>query len=376
MPHAQTRGRSSPCPDDEEAGTGSRRAPPAGPAPAPRPEAPLRAHRKPGSAPLPQQTMTEGGQPGGRGTAAARPPCPVSAAGTGVTAARGRSRPAPLTHRTAPAPSPSATPGGPGAGGGGRASAGSPRGLRDPSAPGAAAPAGGAAGSPAVSLGRSCQKARPSRAGPGRGSPGGQAGRGRGPSPAVGAAAPAAPHLRVGPTQAVSVLSISCRIRSCSGRLSAILDGRDPAVAPLREARGRDRGRRPQQSRAGGSGSRRGGLPGAGRAGGPGGGEVGGEGAGEEEQVAPGRAPPVRLSSPGRGAPGAAREPSQAPPSLGHLWALLSGRDRRQSPLPGATRSAPRERRGTPRARPLSRRRYRRTSYPSRAPLHRAAEAP
>lgn len=124
-----------------------------------------------------------------------------------------------------------------------------PRGGRASPGPEAAAPAGGAAGGPAPSPGRSCQ---PGPAGPGLYGAGGEK-----PSPGGGTSTLAAPHLRVGPTQAVSVLSISCRIRSCSGRLSAILDGRDPAAAPLREAPGRDRGRGRPRSRAGGTGGDR-----------------------------------------------------------------------------------------------------------------------
>lgn len=102
---------------------------------------------------------------------------------------------------------------------------------------------------------------------------------------------PRAPHLSVGPTQAVSVLSISCRIRSCSGRLSAILDGRDPAAAPLREAPREERPR----SRAGAGGNRRGGFAGARWA--WDGGEEGGAAAGEGAPVAPGRALRARTSS-------------------------------------------------------------------------------
>lgn len=75
-------------------------------------------------------------------------------------------------HLTAVAPSPSTTPG-PERGDDGRASAEHSRGLHVPSE---AALAGGAASGPAVSLGRSCQTARPGLACLVRGSPGGRSG--------------------------------------------------------------------------------------------------------------------------------------------------------------------------------------------------------
>lgn len=200
-------------PPKTRARPGSQRRPAHGEAPRTSlpPETP--SHSGAAPAPAPAGDTGRGRGHGGRLGPARRPP--VSAARPGLPAAA----PAPLPVRAA-APSFSA-----------------------------AALGGGAAGGPAGSLGRSCQ----SQAGPWLT---GRRGASRGPSACGAAAAPAAPHLRVGPTQAVSVLSISCRIRSCSGRLSAILDGRDPPAAPLREAPGRDRGRRRPRSPAGGTGSR------------------------------------------------------------------------------------------------------------------------
>lgn len=210
---------------------------------------------------------------------------------------------------------------------------GRPRGMRIPSGLGAAASAGGAAGSPAASLGRSCQNARPGWASPGRTALPGRASRRNGvPSPAVGGAVPAAPHLRVGPTQAVSVLSISCKIRSCSGRLSAILDGRDPAAAPLQEVPGRDRGRRRPWSR-------RGGLPGMETCRWPGR-EC--EGEEREAQVGGGRVRPVPTSSRPLSGEGLRRRrpgsPTKLPRPLG--CPCLAP--------PALPCSAPCERRGTP----------------------------
>lgn len=353
----------------------------------PRPSRPRRAQprRKPGSAPLPRQTMTEGGQPGGGGTAAAspRPPFPVSAAGPGVTATRRRAGPAPCPHRTGPFslhhPAGSwgaAPPQGPGREAAVRPPRGAPGGCTSPpTGPGAAAPASGAAGGPAVSLGRSCQKARPGRAEPGHGSPGGRASRaGRGtlarrwrrgprrPSPQGGSHA--------GCVGALDLLQDPIML----GETLRHLGWEEPAGRAA--AGGTGEGPRAEAAAEPGGGPRAAGVAGAGfpeRRGADG---PGGEGAGEEEQVAVGRARPLRPS------PAVPRGPCQGKGCAG------GGRGARQSPSapwasPGAAAPAPRHplcppqrpvtEQGRPK-RPSSRLRDGRTSCPSRAPLPRRLE--
>lgn len=347
-----------------------------------------RAHRrrKPGSAPRPWQTMTEGGQPGGGGTAAAsaRPPS-LSAQPAGHDSRPGRAGPEPCSHRTAAAPSPSCHPAGgrgatPPQGLGRVAAVGPHRG-----APGAAHPSRTRSG---PSRRRRCgrprcvsgEKLSENAAGPGRGSPEGRAGLARqGTLSRRRRRGLRRPHLRVGPTQAVSVLSISWRIRSCSGRLSAILDGRDQAAVPLREAPGRDRGRRRPQSRAGGRGSRRGwfscteGRPVA-RAG------VRRESKGRERRSRSRRAAPARFA-PARRYPAALASGRAVPRELGENPRPL-GITGRSSPVetrgscprlapPGLPRSAPCDRKGTPEVRPFSRLCDGRTSCPRSTTLRR-----
>lgn len=106
MSHVQARSRIPPRRPDDGVRHGVRAGAPSpaasgGPRhPIPRLRQPRRAHprQKPGSVPLPRQTMTEGDRAGGWGTAAASL---VSAAGLRVTAARGRAGP-PCSNRAAP----------------------------------------------------------------------------------------------------------------------------------------------------------------------------------------------------------------------------------------------------------------------------------
>lgn len=251
--------------------------------------------------------------------------------------------PAPLPVRTAPrraGPFSLRHPGRAGAGGGGRVSAGPPWGLRFPAGPRAAAPA--------VSLGRSCQKARPGRAAALQA--GGRADRARRGTLARPSAPRPPPPLTSG-----WVPRRPCRCsRSPAGSDHALGDSPPSWMGGTRRPRrcGRRRG---GTEGGGGCGAGRGAAGAAGEgcparrgAGGPGGREEGGEGEGEEEQGAPDRARPVCPVP-----PGPPWEPGRAPPSPGHLRALVSGRDRGQLPLPSTTRSAPWQKRDTQSPTPL-----------------------
>lgn len=342
MPPAQARDRSPPCPGDRvSAGTPSPAAL-GGPSPrAPSRPPPPEAGQRPAS-----PADNDRGRPArgpGHGRSLRSPPPPSLAA----PPARGweppAAAPAPLPVRTAPrraGPFSLRHPGRAGAGGGGRVSAGPPWGLRFPAGPRAAAPA--------VSLGRSCQKARPGRAAALQA--GGRADRARRGTLARPSAPRPPPPLTSG-----WVPRRPCRCsRSPAGSDHALGDSPPSWMGGTRRPRrcGRRRG---GTEGGGGCGAGRGAAGAAGEgcparrgAGGPGGREEGGEGEGEEEQGAPDRARPVCPVP-----PGPPWEPGRAPPSPGHLRALVSGRDRGQLPLPSTTRSAPWQKRDTQSPTPL-----------------------